>query len=85
MGGIVCEITMDTLKGGPYSNRKDLRPTKKLIRIELKRRNSSFRSLANTPVRSLIEYLEKSKDFLSDLDVQFLKRRHRTLVDLLKE
>ena len=85
MGGIVCELTMDTLKEEPFSNRKDLRPTKKLLILELKRRSSSFRNLTNKSVRSLIDYLEKSKDFLSDLDIQFLKRRHCTLVYLLKE
>ena len=85
MGGVVADFGMDSLKDEPFYNRKDLRPNKKLLILELKRRSPYMKNITNKSIRSLVELLVKMKDKLSDQDVEYLQSRYNVIVDLLKE
>ena len=83
MGGIVADLSMESLKSNTFCNRKDLRLSKKCIIVELNRRNVGVKNLPNLPIRRLIQLLEKTKNILSESDVNFVTKRYNTLYNLL--
>ena len=83
MGDIVADLSMESLKSNSFCNRKYLRPSKKGIIVELTRRNAGVKNLPNLPIRRLIELLEKTKNSLSESDVNFVTKRYNTLYKLL--
>ena len=82
IGEVVSDLNMDSLKVEPFFNRKDLRPTRKHFILELKRRSPILKNLTNMSVQNLIEMLTKTKEDLSDLDVEYLTTKYNDLVNV---
>ena len=85
MGGVICGFTMDTLKEDIYGNKKDLRPTKRTLCIEVNRRTLSKKKLANCTIGNLINMLKESVAVLSTEDIAYINKWHSTLIEKLSE
>ena len=82
----IVDVTMEDIVKPPYTSMlKSIKPSRKLLMEEVKRRNPTKKGLKNMSIKKLIKFLKETNSKLTLSDIDFIQQEFKRVRDMLMQ